>query len=96
MEVDWASGTQDSFYPDTGYPAQVPFNYNQLEGRFKQLQGKPKLEGKRLLFIGVAMLCTVSRQTHSCLGDSVEIHSAKLKKCTLHCMYQGGIIFFHF
>lgn len=24
-----------------GYAAQVPYNYNQLEGRFKQLQGKP-------------------------------------------------------
>lgn len=23
-----------------GYAAQVPYNYNQLEGRFKQLQGK--------------------------------------------------------
>lgn len=26
-----------------GYAAQVPYNYNQLEGRFKQLQGKPVL-----------------------------------------------------
>lgn len=26
-----------------GYAAQVPYNYNQLEGRFKQLQGKPML-----------------------------------------------------
>lgn len=24
-----------------GYTGQVPYNYNQLEGRFKQLQGKP-------------------------------------------------------
>lgn len=24
-----------------GYTAPVPYNYNQLEGRFKQLQGKP-------------------------------------------------------
>lgn len=23
------------------YTGQVPYNYNQLEGRFKQLQGKP-------------------------------------------------------
>lgn len=26
-----------------GYAAQVPYNYNQLEGRFKQLQGKAVL-----------------------------------------------------
>ena len=64
MEVDWNSGAQDSFYLDPGYPAQVPFNYNQLEGRFKQLQGKPRLEGRSPLFIGVATLCTVSRQAH--------------------------------
>lgn len=25
------------------YSGQVPYNYNQLEGRFKQLQGEPAL-----------------------------------------------------
>lgn len=37
-----------------GYAAQVPYNYNQLEGRFKQLQGKPMLFF--FFFVSVAMI----------------------------------------
>ena len=38
VDVDWD--------PDLGYPSQV-FNYNMLEGRFKQLQGKTPRERER-------------------------------------------------
>ena len=36
MDLDW--GATDSPYP--GGPDQATLNYNLLEGRFKQLQGK--------------------------------------------------------
>ena len=36
MDLDW--GATDSPYP--GGPDQAALNYNLLEGRFKQLQGK--------------------------------------------------------
>lgn len=46
MQVDWELGGKDVQFtePDSGYPAQVAFNYNMLEGRFKQLQGKWMME----------------------------------------------------
>lgn len=40
MDLEWASGGPEGFYQEPSFPAQMPFNYNQLEGRFKQLQGK--------------------------------------------------------
>lgn len=45
MDLEWASGGPEGFYQEPSYPAQVPFNYNQLEGRFKQLQGKSETFG---------------------------------------------------
>lgn len=40
MDLEWESGGPEGFYQEPSFPAQMPFNYNQLEGRFKQLQGK--------------------------------------------------------
>lgn len=39
MELQRTSSISGPLSP--GYTGQVPYNYNQLEGRFKQLQGKP-------------------------------------------------------
>lgn len=59
METDWGSGGAEDLYHGSGYSSQMPFNYNQLEGRFKQLQGKTALAGRARLFTAVAM-CSCS------------------------------------
>ncbi|GAA6091675.1 spectrin beta chain, non-erythrocytic 1 isoform X2 [Tachysurus ichikawai] len=38
MDTDWGSVGAEDLYHGSGYSSQMPFNYNQLEGRFKQLQ----------------------------------------------------------
>ena len=43
MDLDW--GATDSPYP--GGPDQATLNYNLLEGRFKQLQGKTDRQAGR-------------------------------------------------
>lgn len=53
MDLEWASGDPEGFYQEPSFPVQMPFNYNQLEGRFKQLQGKMRPE--------VWMLCLQHR-----------------------------------
>lgn len=55
METDWGSGGAEDLYHGSGYTSQMPFNYNQLEGRFKQLQGKAVRAGRARLFTAVAM-----------------------------------------
>lgn len=57
--MEWASGGPEGFYQEPSFPAQMPFNYNQLEGRFKQLQGKMRSGCGNALFTGVATLSTV-------------------------------------
>jgi len=51
MELQKSTGMPGPLSP--GYAAQVQYNYNQLEGRFKQLQGKSVLF---FSFVGVAMI----------------------------------------
>lgn len=41
MELQRTSSISGPLSP--AYTGQVPYNYNQLEGRFKQLQGKSSL-----------------------------------------------------
>lgn len=56
METDWGSVGAEDLYHGSGYSSQMPFNYNQLEGRFKQLQGKTLVPaGRTRLFTAVAM-----------------------------------------
>lgn len=55
METDWGSGGAEDLYHGSSYSSQMPFNYNQLEGRFKQLQGKTVLVGRAWVFMAVAM-----------------------------------------
>ncbi|TRY96365.1 hypothetical protein DNTS_033741 [Danionella cerebrum] len=47
MDVEWASGGPEGFYQEPSFPAQMPFNYNQLEGRFKQLQDEREAVQKK-------------------------------------------------
>ncbi|CDQ60581.1 unnamed protein product [Oncorhynchus mykiss] len=49
METDWELGGKDVQFtePDSGFPAQVAFNYNMLEGRFKQLQDEREAVQKK-------------------------------------------------
>lgn len=44
MELQRTSSISGPLSP--AYTGQVPYNYNQLEGRFKQLQGKPPPKGR--------------------------------------------------
>ncbi|KAB5558894.1 hypothetical protein PHYPO_G00022490 [Pangasianodon hypophthalmus] len=47
METDWGSGGAEDLYHGSGYSSQMPFNYNQLEGRFKQLQDEREAVQKK-------------------------------------------------
>ncbi|XP_026130645.1 spectrin beta chain, non-erythrocytic 1-like isoform X3 [Carassius auratus] len=47
MDLEWASGGPEGFYQEPSFPAQMPFNYNQLEGRFKQLQDEREAVQKK-------------------------------------------------
>lgn len=55
MELQRTSSISGPLSP--AYTGQVPYNYNQLEGRFKQLQGKPSFaktgpaRGSEALFV---------------------------------------------
>lgn len=51
MELQRTSSISGPLSP--AYTGQVPYNYNQLEGRFKQLQGKSSLPKAGLLGGGV-------------------------------------------
>lgn len=64
MDLEWESGAPEGFYQEPSFPAQMPFNYNQLEGRFKQLQGKMRPGCGNSLFTGVATLSTVMMPIH--------------------------------
>ncbi|XP_052465157.1 spectrin beta chain, non-erythrocytic 1 isoform X2 [Carassius gibelio] len=47
MDLEWASGGPEGFYQEPSFPTQMPFNYNQLEGRFKQLQDEREAVQKK-------------------------------------------------
>lgn len=47
MELQRTSSISGPLSP--AYTGQVPYNYNQLEGRFKQLQGKSAAKGQACL-----------------------------------------------
>ncbi|XP_059385899.1 spectrin beta chain, non-erythrocytic 1-like isoform X2 [Carassius carassius] len=47
MDMEWASGGPEGFYQEPSFPTQMPFNYNQLEGRFKQLQDEREAVQKK-------------------------------------------------
>ncbi|XP_076879615.1 spectrin beta chain, non-erythrocytic 1 isoform X2 [Brachyhypopomus gauderio] len=47
MDADWDSGASEQLYQGPGYPTQMSFNYNQLEGRFKQLQDEREAVQKK-------------------------------------------------
>uniref|UniRef100_A0A8C2DNE4 Spectrin beta chain n=1 Tax=Cyprinus carpio TaxID=7962 RepID=A0A8C2DNE4_CYPCA len=47
MDLEWESGGPEGFYQEPSFPAQMPFNYNQLEGRFKQLQDEREAVQKK-------------------------------------------------
>lgn len=47
MELQRTSSISGPLSP--AYTGQVPYNYNQLEGRFKQLQGKSPAKGQACL-----------------------------------------------
>lgn len=47
MDLEWASGGPEGFYQEPSFPVQMPFNYNQLEGRFKQLQDEREAVQKK-------------------------------------------------
>lgn len=74
MDLEWASGGPEGFYQEPSFPAQMPFNYNQLEGRFKQLQGKMPSGCGNALFTGVATLSArVSRDVQRGLCWSLPV-----------------------
>jgi len=72
MDLDWESGAPEGFYQEPSFPAQMAFNYNQLEGRFKQLQGEMRPGCGNALFTGVA---TLSRYDADSPTAAVIIHA---------------------
>lgn len=95
METDWGSGGAEDLYQGSGYSSQVPFNYNQLEGRFKQLQGKASAPaGSSRLYTAVAMW---SHSTHSSESSPARVPFSNLrqmiKKSNLGACFAVFILF---